>query len=229
MRAALFSLVWLLPVAGLAAETNSAFVNLFPEDGIPNGWVVRKWDDLKAPVGAGVVWKVEKGVLHGSEPRGTWLVSEKEYGDFILEFDWKLGQRGNSGAALRAPMFGDPAFDGLELQMLDPRYVPTNSLLGPAEVTGSLYRAVPPRVQAFKPLAWNHYSITCRGASVRVLLNGQSILDADLGQELQPATRHDGTKARPLKDRPRRGHLGFQELSRDGQVEIRNARIRVLD
>ena len=55
-----------------------------------------------------MVWKVEKGVLRGSEPRGTWLVSEKEYGDFILEFEWKIGQRGNSGAALRAPMSGAP-------------------------------------------------------------------------------------------------------------------------
>lgn len=229
MRATLSSLVCLWPVASLAAETNSAFVDLFPEDGIPKGWVVRKWDDLKAPAAAAVVWKVEKGVLHGSQPPGTWLVSEKEYGDFILEFDWKLGQRGNSGVALRAPMSGDPAFDGLELQMLDPRYVPTNSPLGPAEVTGSLYRAVPPRVQAFQPLAWNHYRITCRGASVRVQLNGQSILDVNLDQELQPATRHDGTRARPVKDRPRRGRLGFQELSRDGQVEIRNARIKVLD
>jgi len=50
-----------------------------------------------------------------------------------------------------------------------------------------------------------------------------------LDQALQPATRHDGTRARPLKDCPRRGHLGFQELSRDGEVEIRNARIKVLD
>ena len=84
-------------------------------------------------------------------------------------------------------------------------------------------------MQAFQPFAWNHYSITCRGASVRVLLNGQTILYVNLDQELEPARRHDGAKAQPLKDRPRRGHLGFQELSRDGQVEIRNARIKVLD
>jgi hypothetical protein len=84
-------------------------------------------------------------------------------------------------------------------------------------------------LQVFQPLAWNHYRIPCRGASVRVLLYGQSILDVDLDQELQPATCHDGIRARPLKDRPRRGHLGSQELSRDSQVEIRNARIKVLD
>ena len=38
MRATLLSLVCLWPIAGLAVETNSAFVDLFSEDGIPKGW-----------------------------------------------------------------------------------------------------------------------------------------------------------------------------------------------
>jgi len=42
--------------------------------------------------------------------------------------------------------------------------------------------------------------------------------------------RHNGTDAPPVKDRPRKGHIGFQELSRGGDhVQIRNARIRALD
>lgn len=50
--------------------------------------------------------------------------------------------------------------------------------------------------------------------------------------DAQTATvkRHDGTDAPPLKDRPRRGHIGFQELSRDGaHVQIRNARLKELN
>src|SRR5215208_5119931 len=101
------------------------FVPLFPSEGVPKGWLVRNWDDLKKPADPAAVWKVEQGVLHGSNPRGTWLISDKEYGDFILEYEWKLGERGNSGCALRAPLFGDPAFDGMELQMADLRYNPS--------------------------------------------------------------------------------------------------------
>jgi len=38
--------------------------------------------------------------------------------------------------------------------------------------------------------------------------------------------RNDGNKCPPLKDRPRRGHIGFQELSRGGaHVLIKNAKI----
>ena len=216
-------------VTAIGAESAS-WVPLFPEDGSPKGWTVRQWDDLKKPADAGVVWKVEKGVLHGSEPRGTWLISEKEYGDFVLEFEWKLGERGNSGTALRVPMFGDPAFDGMELQMVDPRYYPPDMKVTPEELTGSLYKAVPPAEQMFKPTDWNKYIITCRGNSVKVNLNGKQILDVNLDEQTTPTKRHDNTDAPTLKDRPRKGHIGFQELSRGGgHVEIQNARLKVLD
>ena len=46
---------------------------------MPKGWVVRAWDDLRKPAQGNPVSKVEKGVLHGGEPRGSWLVSEKEH------------------------------------------------------------------------------------------------------------------------------------------------------
>jgi hypothetical protein len=63
-----------------------------------------------------------------------------------------------------------------------------------------------------------------------VTLNGVDILDVNLEQESATVQRHDGTDAPPLRDRPRRGHLGFQELSRDGDhVQIRNAQIRILN
>jgi hypothetical protein len=203
---------------------------LFPADGIPKGWSVRQWDNLAKPASSNVVWKVENGILNGSEPRGTWLVSEKEYGDFILEFEWKLGERGNSGTALRAPLFGDPAFDGMELQMVDRRYYPEDMKVTPAELTGSLYKAVPPREQIYKPTEWNKYQISCKGPAVKVVLNGEAILDVSLDEQTQPTKRHDNTDAPPLKERPRKGHIGFQELSRGGgHVQIRNARIQILD
>ena len=54
-----------------------------------------------------------------------------------LMFEFKLGEQGNSGCGLRFPLFGDPAFDGLELQMVDPRYYGTNQVPA-AELTGGL-------------------------------------------------------------------------------------------
>lgn len=210
----------------IASEEGSRgeFAPLFPEDGVPAGWTVGQWDDVSQA--AETKWRVENGILTSGEPRGSWLMSEREYGDFELEFEFKLGERGNSGLALRSPPHGDPAFDGMELQMADVRYNPEATA---AELTGGLYRAVAPRVQVYKPTEWNRYRVVLQGSKVNVELNGEEILDLDLDEQNDTVKRHDGTDAEPLRERPRRGHIGFQELSRgESHVQIRNARIKEL-
>lgn len=227
--------VLLLALMGLALATacktktyDAQFVPLFRPNGIPQGWVVRHWADVRNPPPEGAVWKVENGVLHGSEPRGTWFVSEREYEDFILEFEFKLGDQGNSGFGFRFPMKGDPAFDGLELQMVDPRYY-GNETPAPDTLTGGLYKGAAPRVQVFRPNDWNKYEIACQGPLVKVVLNGEHVLDLDLDDHSAKILRNDNSPALALKDRPRKGHIGFQELSRGGaHVEIRNVRIQEL-
>lgn len=205
----------------------SQFVSLFPSDGVPAGWTVRAWNELRNPGPTGALWRVEGGVLHGSAERGSWLISEKEYADFELEFDFKLGPTGNSGCALRAPMFGDPAFDGMELQMADYRYNPQAK---DSELTGGIYRAIAPRRQVYKPTEWNHYHVMLRGPRLHVELNGEILHDLSLDDQKQDVKRHDGKPAPPVKDRPSRGHLGFQNLSRGAdEVLIRNARLKILD
>ncbi len=212
----------------MGADKPADFVPLFQENGAPKGWSVRAWDDVKNDGPKGAAWKVQDGVLHGSEPRGTWLVSDKLYGDFVLDFEWKLGERGNSGCGIRFPDQGDPAFDGIEVQMCDARY--NNPPDGPDKLTGSLYKALAANKQVYKPTEWNHYVITCQGSKIKVVLNDEVIQDVDLNDYDKPVQRHDGSPAPPLKDRPRKGHIGFQELSRGGgHVEIRNAKVKVLD
>ncbi len=222
------TLLVLMMVAVTPAQTSveDGFVSLFPEDGVPKGWLVRAWNDLSKPADGDVKWFVKDGILNGSQTRGTWLVSERQYSDFILKYEFKLGELGNSGCALRAPLFGDPAFDGMELQMADYRY---NTSAKDSELTGGIYRAIAPIKQVYKPTEWNSYLITLAGSHMHVVLNGVLILDLDLSKQVQEVKRHDNSQAPPVKDRPRRGHIGFQELSRGGShVQIRNARIKVL-
>jgi hypothetical protein len=222
------SFLCLLFALFLGADKAAEFVPLFPDEGAPKGWSVRSWDDVKKPGPKGAAWLVKDGVLNGSEPRGTWLVSDQIYGDFVLDFEWKLGERGNSGCGIRFGDQGDPAFDGLEIQMCDARY--NNPPDGPDRLSGSLYKALAPKKQVYKPTEWNHYVITCMGSKIKVVLNDELIQDVDLNDFDKLVQRHDGSAAPPLKDRPRKGHIGFQELSRGGgHVEIRNAKIRVLD
>jgi hypothetical protein len=209
-----------------ARAADDGFVPLFPEDGVPKGWVVTEWDNLAKPAPKGVVWTVKDGVLRPGNRRGTWLISEKEYTDFILEFEIKLTEKGNSGVALRAPMKGDPAFDGMELQIADLRY---NTQAKDSELTGGIYRAIAPTKQVYKPTEWNTFRIELKGDHLKATINGEVVQDVDLTRFDQPVKRHDGTNAPPVKDRPRKGHIGFQHLSRNNEpVEIKNARIKEL-
>ena len=209
------------------AKHQSTWQPLFPLDGVPIGWVVRAWNDVSQPGPTNSVWKVQNGVLTSEGARGCWLMWEQVLGDFELEYEFRLGAQGNSGLALRAPMTGDPAFDGLELQMADYRY---NTEAKDSELTGGIYRVVAPTKQVYRPEAWNRYQVSLIGSRLRVKLNGELIQDLDLSTQTKVVQRHDGRDVLPLKDRPKRGHIGFQELSRNGShVEIKNARILIMN
>ena len=207
-----------------AADESTA---LFTGNGPPQGWVVRAWNDVSKPAGPNTEWTVKDGVLRPGKTRGTWLLSEKEYGDFILEFEIKLTEVGNSGIALRAPMKGDPAFDGMEMQFADFRY---NKAAKENELTGSLYRASAPTKQVYKPTEWNTVKIELRGSKLKATINGEVIQDIDLDTFDKKVLRLDNkTEAPPLKDRPRKGHIGFQHLSRNNEpIEIRKVKVTEL-
>lgn len=202
------------------------FVRLFAKEGVPEGWLVRRWNDVSKPAAPTDKWMVKNGILHGST-RGTWLMSKNQYSDFILKFDFKLGELGNSGCALRSPLAGDPAFDGMELQMADYRY---NTRAKDSELTGGIYRAIAPIKQVYNPTKWNSYVISLRGSHLHVTLNDVVIHDLNLDEQDQVVLRHNRQPAPAVKDRPRKGHIGFQELSRgNSHIQIRNARLKVLD
>src|SRR5262245_54291926 len=216
-------IVLLVVVAGSAAADEPGFVPLFQADGVPRGWVVREWNDVSKDATKNGEWTVKDGVLQPGRTRGTWLVSEKQYADFILEFEIKLTEKGNSGVALRAPMKGDPAFDGMELQFADLRY---NTSAKDSELTGGIYRAIAPTNQVYKPTEWNSCRIELRGSRLRATINGELIQDVDLTTFDKTVKRHDKTDAPPIKDRPNQGHIGFQHLSQgNAPIWIRNVRI----
>ena len=211
--------------ASLGAEPE--FRPLFPKDGPPAGWLTRHWADLGNPAQGNPVWTVKDGVLTSSGDRGCWFVSDREYGDFEIEYEFRLGPQGNSGFAFRAPAAGDPAFVGMELQMADLRYNPGAK---PSELTGGIYRAIAPAEQVYRPEQWNKVRLSAIGAKLKVEINGKPVHDTDLTAHAGEVTDHQGNLVPKIKDRPRRGRIGFQNLSRaGGQVAIRNARIRVLD
>jgi hypothetical protein len=147
-----------------------------------------------------------------------------------LEF--RLSEMGNSGVALRSPLKGNPAFDGIEIQLLDDRnYLDETRYKGlkPTQRTGSIYDVVPPSHDATRPAGqWNALRITAQGPKMRVELNGATIVDANLeAHQHRVAKGPDNPGAAHPGLARISGHLGLQ--SHDGRVEFRNVRIKVLN
>jgi hypothetical protein len=216
--------------AQTSPSTKSAL--LFPSDGIPPNWLVRSWNDVTLPAPTSANWRVADGVLQGSVPRGTWLLSPSEYGNFVLEFEARVGERGRGAVGLRLPLRGYPAAEAFELPIVDPRYFGANYTPKPWENNGALYQAVAPTTNAFKPLEWNRYRIECQGPHIAVTLNGTRVIDVPLTQpnpDSSTGTESSPVRGKALADRPLRGRIGFLEVSRGtAKVEFRDAKIQEL-
>jgi hypothetical protein len=160
----------------------------------------------------------DKGILYVEGGGGGWLMTEKEYGDFEIRLDFKMPKHGNSGVALRSPMKGDPAYVGMEIQLLDD--ADYKDTIKDWQRCGSIYGVVPPSKDATKPAGqWQSIRIVAKGRQVMVELNGTKIVDANLDDHKDQFDKHPGLKAE-------KGHLGLQ--SHDGRVEFRNIYVKAL-
>jgi len=216
---------FLIGIACCATALQAAdegFVPLFPSDSL-EGWKVSDWSDLRTPQQVeGTPWRIEDGVLYGLNKR-TWIISPKQYGDFILRFETMISKGSNGGIGLRFPPAGDPAYTGMEIQVVD-HDIYYGGSSRPEQRTGSIYDEIAPSKDAVKPVGqWNAWEITTRGSRVVIVLNGQKIIDADLSRE----TKARQQKGPALAERPLKGHIGFQNLN--GTITLRNLRIRTLD
>ncbi len=156
-------------------------------------------------------------------PLGGRLFTEKEYSDFDFRFDFKLSPGGNNGVGIRAPLQGDPAYVGMEIQILDDGHDRYKNIF-PYQAHGSIYGVVPAKRGYLTPAGqWNHEQIVARGRQVTVVLNGVTIVDANIDEASKPQTIDH-------KDHPglarTSGHIGF--LGHGARIEFRNMRIKDL-
>jgi len=169
------------------------------------------------PLGDPDSWKAEAGLLFTTGKGGDWLCTEREFSDFDLKLECKIPEGGNSGVFIRAPREGNPAYEGMEIQVLDD-YAPQYAELKPWQYMGSLYDLVPaePRVSK-KAGEWQCMEITCKGRRVRVTLNEHVVVDANLDDHMDRADSHPGLKRV-------RGHIGLQ--NHGSRLDYRSLLIR---
>ena len=141
----------------------------------------------------GADYEVKDGVLICS---GKVLSTEKQYSNYIFEFDFLLPKGGNNGIGIHYPGEGRPSGAGMELQILDNSH-PKYAKLKESQYHGSLYKLQAAKRGFLKPVGqWNHQKITVDGPKVIVELNGTKILDADLTELATKNRKHKGVKRR---------------------------------
>jgi len=194
----------------LGYPDKDGFVSLF------NGKNLAGW------VGAVNGYGVENGVMYCKPRGGGNLFTAHEFTDFILKFEFKLPAGANNGLGIRSPLRGNPAYNAMELQILDDS-APQYAKLKPYQYHGSIYGVVPAKRGHQKPVGqWNVQEVRAIGPKITVILNGVTIVDADLSKITKTADG-GGLRAHPGL-RNKTGHIGW--LGHGSRVEFRNIRIK---
>jgi hypothetical protein len=200
-------------LVALAADTPVGFEPLF------NGKDLTGWK----PTGKPEVWAAESGAIVCKGGGGGYLLTDTEYGDFEFRCEYRWGaEGGNSGVGLRTPAKGDPAYAGMEIQLIDDENWEKvrKFKLAPYQHTGSIYDVQPAKKAKNKPIGeWNSIRILCHGRKVRIEQNGVELVNANLDDYESKYAKHPGLKRTT-------GHIGFQ--SYNVRVEFRNVWIKEL-
>jgi len=200
-------------------EEAEGFKLLF--NGKDNALAKWKWDTKAYVAEDGMI--VVKPELGGGN-----LYTAKEYGNFVMRFEFKLTPGANNGLGIRTPLSGDAAYKGMELQILD-NTSPKYKSLRDYQYHGSIYGVVPAKVGYLKPGRpwpegeWNYEEVIARGKKITVKLNGSTIVDADISDEKVPKNVLDGHPG--LKNK--KGYIVF--CGHGDKLAFRNLRIKELD
>lgn len=177
-------------------------------------------------VGNTVDYTMDNGAISlvPSKGSGGNLYTKKEYGNFVIRFEFQLTPAANNGLGIRTPMEGDPAYVGMELQILDDDHAVYKDL-EEYQYHGSVYGIIPAKRGALKPMGeWNVQEVIADGDHIKITLNGQVIVDGNIREAVK-----NGTPDK--KEHPglfnQKGHIGF--LGHGSPVKFKNIRIKELN
>jgi len=193
-----------------------------------DGQTTKGWHSFKRTAFPSKGWAVEDGWLHCLGKDGGDVISDVEYDQFDLQWEWKIEPGGNSGLKYFVVESRDSAI-GHEYQMLDDQGNPDGKVAQGKHVTASFYDVLKPtKPPPTKPLGEvNHSRVLVKGNHVEHWLNGVKVLEYELGSEAVKA----GVAESKFKSVPGFGNLVKAHLllqDHHSNVWFRNIKIRDL-
>jgi hypothetical protein len=204
----------------LTPEERAAGWTLLFDGGSTRGWRSFKKKDFPAQG-----WVVDAGCLkHTAKGGGGDIITEAQFDQFDLRWEWKIAPKSNSGLKYFVTENRSSAL-GHEYQMIDDGPGGPKAGLG---TTASFYAVVPaPATKKLNsPGEWNESRILVRGNHVEHWLNGEKVLDYELGSDaVKEAVARSKFRSTPGFGTRIKGHLLLQDHG--GEACFRN--IKILD
>jgi hypothetical protein len=227
---------WTVALLFATAQVLRATVtNQLSEEELAGGWkllfdgkTTQGWRSFKKPTFPGTGWIVENTWLHCLGQGGGDIITDAEFGDFELQWEWKIAPGGNSGLKYFVLETRKTAL-GHEYQMIDDDREPDAKAADGKRGTAAFYdvlkpTAPPPLRQAGE---LNQSRIIVKGNHVEHWLNGKKVLEYSCSSELlKEAVSNSKFKTTAGFGAKVRGHLLLQDHG--GQVWFRNLKIRPL-
>ncbi len=204
-------------VREIPAEEANAILAKHESDGFVSAF---NGKDLAGWAGAADNYEVVDGTIRCKEGKGGILHTSEEYANFAVRLEFLTPPSGNNGLAIRTDGKGDPAYDAMcELQVLDNEHA-NYAKLDARQYHGSVYGMAAAKRGFLRPAgAWNYQEVTVNGTTIRVELNGNVILNADVSK----VTEFLGDRPHPGKDR-KSGYFGF--AGHGDAVQFRNVSLK---
>jgi hypothetical protein len=186
------------------------------------------WRGYKSDTFPDKAWKVEDGTFKtivGGDSRD--LLTREKYHDFELELQWRVAPGGNSGIIyLVSEDFEQTWHTGLEMQVLDD--AKHNDGKEPKTSAGALYGLIAPTNKVLHPAGeWNKARLVVLNGHVEHWLNGNKLLDYDLGSDqLKRLIADSKFKEFPRFSQNREGFIALQHHGEEAWY--RKIRIRTL-
>lgn len=224
---AFYFFVLLLVSARLSAQ-DTAYLHPNTNE---SGWKDLFKSDLSNSVSEKGIWSISDGVITASKDEALW--SERAYDNFVLDLDFKNADGTNSGVIVHATDRKEWIPHSIEIQIADD-YSTEWSKAPPSWQCAAIFGHQAASKRTVKKYGeWNHYTITCIGKKIWIVLNGELVNSFDMNLFTSSKVNPDGTEvpswlSNPPSTLELHGYIGFQGKHAGAPIYFRNIKIKEL-